>query len=128
ERILSENATAEKLVKATPSDGLLTLAGRPVSETAIDLIGGYLSDAETLGRRTAQMHLALASRDDIPAFAPEPITPHYQRSIYQTMSTQTVQTMQLLRRGAKDSREAQELLGRDAEIQQRFRALLDGKI
>ena len=31
--------------------------------------------AALLGRRTAQMHLALASSADLPAFAPEPITP-----------------------------------------------------
>ena len=34
----------------------------------------YLPRARTIGRRTAEMHLALASRDDIPEFAPEPIT------------------------------------------------------
>jgi maltose alpha-D-glucosyltransferase/alpha-amylase len=93
-----------------------------------ELIGGYLSDAELLGRRTAEMHLALASRDDIAAFAPEPFTPHYQRSIYQSMRTQAVQTMQLLRRRAKDNPEAQMVLAREAELQKRFRAVLDGRI
>jgi len=93
-----------------------------------DLIGGYLSDADLLGRRTAEMHLALASRDDIPAFAPEPFTPHYQRSIYQSMRTQAVQTLQLLRRRAKDIPEAQMVIAREAELQERFRAVLDGRI
>jgi len=93
-----------------------------------ELIGGYLSDAELLGRRTAEMHLALASRDDIPAFAPEPFTPHYQRSIYQSMRTQAVQTLQLLRRRAKDNPEAQMVVAREAELQKRFRAVLDGRI
>jgi len=93
-----------------------------------ELIGGYLSDAELLGRRTAEMHLALASRDDVAAFAPEPFTPHYQRSIYQSMRTQAVQTMQLLRRRAKDNPEAQMVLAREAELQKRFRAVLDGRI
>jgi maltose alpha-D-glucosyltransferase/alpha-amylase len=93
-----------------------------------DLIGGYLSDADLLGRRTAEMHLALASRDDIPAFAPEPFTPHYQRSIYQSMRTQAVQTLQLLRRRAKDIPEAQMVIAQEAELQERFRAVLDGRI
>jgi len=44
------------------------------------------------------------------------------------MRTQAVQAMQLLRRRAKDNAEAQELVARDAEIQQRFRGLLEGKI
>jgi len=35
----------------------------------------YLLRMETIGRRTAEMHVALASRDDLPDFAPEPITP-----------------------------------------------------
>jgi len=34
----------------------------------------YLLRMQTIGRRTAEMHLALASRDDIQDFAPEPIT------------------------------------------------------
>ena len=101
------------------------LSGEKVTE---QLFPDYLRDAETLGRRTAQMHLALASRDDIPAFAPEPITPHYQRSIYQHIRTQSVQALQLLRRKAKGIGEAEELLGREADLQKRIRTVLDGKI
>ena len=99
------------------------------SETpTIEMIGGYLADAELLGRRTAEMHRALASRDDIAAFAPEPFTPHYQRSIYQYVRTQAVQALQLLRRRARDLSDAQELLAREAELQQHIRAVLNGKI
>ena len=39
------------------------------------LVGPYLADAATLGRRTAEMHLALASDRDDPAFRPEPLAP-----------------------------------------------------
>jgi len=38
-----------------------------------DLIGGYRETAATLGRRTAEMHLALSSDLRDPAFAPEPM-------------------------------------------------------
>jgi maltose alpha-D-glucosyltransferase / alpha-amylase len=38
------------------------------------LMGPSLAAAETLGRRTAEMHLALASDSANPAFAPEPFT------------------------------------------------------
>jgi maltose alpha-D-glucosyltransferase/alpha-amylase len=95
---------------------------------AEEMIGPYLADAETLGRRTAQMHAALASRDDVAAFAPEPFTPHYQRSIYQSMRTQMVQVLQLLRRRAKGVADAEALLAREQEIQLRFRRVLDGRI
>jgi maltose alpha-D-glucosyltransferase / alpha-amylase len=111
DRILSDSNAAERMKH--PDD---------------ELIGGFLSNAELLGRRTAEMHLALASRDNVPAFVPEPFTPHYQRSVYQSMRTQAVQTMQLLRRRAKDNPEAQMLLAREAELQKRFRAVLDGRI
>src|SRR5439155_25834322 len=101
------------------------LSGEKVTD---DLIGGYLEDATTLGRRTAQMHLALASRDDIRAFAPEPITPHYQRSMYQHVRAQLVQTLQLARRKAKGVDQAEGLLKREADLQKRIRAVLDAKI
>ena len=41
---------------------------------ARDTIGGYLRNAETLGRRSAEMHLALAFDASNAAFAPEPFT------------------------------------------------------
>ncbi len=39
-----------------------------------EAIGPYLGDAATLGRRTAEMHLALASERTSPAFRPEALT------------------------------------------------------
>jgi maltose alpha-D-glucosyltransferase/alpha-amylase len=39
-----------------------------------ELIGGYLGSAEQLGRRTGEMHVALASDAGNPSFAPEPFT------------------------------------------------------
>jgi len=52
----------------------LELSERPTSQLARDHVGIYLDAAATLGRRTAELHLALASRTDDPAFAPEPMT------------------------------------------------------
>ena len=53
----------------------LELSEQPVSQMARDNLGIYLDAATTLGRRTAEMHLALASPSDDPAFAPEPLMP-----------------------------------------------------
>jgi maltose alpha-D-glucosyltransferase/alpha-amylase len=39
-----------------------------------EVVGGYLDVAETLGRRTAEMHLALAQDASVEAFAPEPFS------------------------------------------------------
>ena len=52
----------------------LDMADQPPSPIARDHVGLYLDSAATLGRRTAEMHLALASASNDPAFAPEPLT------------------------------------------------------
>jgi len=59
---------AEKLGNA------FDLSERPASQLGRDYIGIYLDSSATLGRRTAELHLALASATDDPAFAPEPLT------------------------------------------------------
>jgi maltose alpha-D-glucosyltransferase/alpha-amylase len=50
------------------------LAGRAPPPAALETIAGYLHAAATLGRRTAEMHLALASDKSNPDFAPERLT------------------------------------------------------
>src|SRR5688500_1263443 len=128
DHLLSDPAAAERVAKALPREDVFALASKPASDMARETIGGYLADAELLGVRTAQMHLALASRDDDRAFAPEPFTPHYQRSVYQSMRTQIVQTMQVLRRNAKDHPEYAELLDKEPLLHDRIREILSGKI
>jgi maltose alpha-D-glucosyltransferase / alpha-amylase len=54
--------------------------------------------ARLLGERLAELHLALSSPRAGAAFAPEPFTKLYQRSLYQTLRNRTQQTMQALRR------------------------------
>jgi maltose alpha-D-glucosyltransferase / alpha-amylase len=53
----------------------LELSGHPATQVARDYLGIYLDAASTLGRRTAELHLALAAPSDDPAFAPQPVTP-----------------------------------------------------
>ncbi len=62
-----ENASAE------PGDPL-ELSEHPDSRAAREHLGIYLDAAATLGRRTAELHLALAAPADDPAFAPEALT------------------------------------------------------
>jgi maltose alpha-D-glucosyltransferase/alpha-amylase len=126
--LLSDPSSAERVKSSSIGSSVLELARQPVPDAARELIGGYIADAELLGRRTAEMHLALASRDDIAAFAPEPFTPHYQRSIYQSMRTQLVQTLQLLRRSSVNQPDAEALVAKEEQLHQRFRAVLQGKI
>ena len=68
----------------------MDMVGELPSLLTYDLIGPFLGSAWLLGRRTAQLHLALGSRPDDPVFRPEPITRMYQRSLYQSMRSQAV--------------------------------------
>ena len=56
----------------------------------------YLHAAATLGRRTAEMHAALADDRADNAFASEPYTPTYQRSLFQSMRNTTRHAIQIL--------------------------------
>ncbi len=46
---------------------------------------GFYERVARLGQRTAEMHLALASDNTNPSFAPEYFTSNYQRSLYSTL-------------------------------------------
>jgi maltose alpha-D-glucosyltransferase/alpha-amylase len=59
-------------------------AGMPTSLHVV--VAPYLDAAELLGRRTAEMHLALASERTDPAFIPEPFTADFQRALEQSIS------------------------------------------
>jgi maltose alpha-D-glucosyltransferase/alpha-amylase len=50
------------------------MMARGPSDSAREHVGMYLDAAAVLGRRTAELHLALASPTKDPAFAPEPMT------------------------------------------------------
>src|ERR1700728_309571 len=54
--------------------GTLELSENPPTQVALDHLGLYLEAGAILGRRTAELHLALATPTDDPAFAPEPLT------------------------------------------------------
>jgi maltose alpha-D-glucosyltransferase/alpha-amylase len=52
-----------------------------------DVIQTYLEQAHVLGRRTAQLHTALASDTELPEFAPEPINAFYVREIHHALAS-----------------------------------------
>jgi maltose alpha-D-glucosyltransferase/alpha-amylase len=104
----------------------------PLPDAVAEAIGPFLDSAELLGRRTAELHHALAD-GATEAFAPEPFTTLYQRSVYQSMRSQVRPTLSMVRRSlAKfdgESRELSEaLLEREAEILDRFSAVRSHRI
>ena len=75
---------------------LVDLSEQEIPPEAQELLGSYLETARLMARRTAEMHIALSSGGD-PAFEPEPFTPMYQRSLYQSMRGQVREAMEELR-------------------------------
>jgi maltose alpha-D-glucosyltransferase/alpha-amylase len=69
---------------------------------ASDLIGPYLSRVRQLGRRTAELHLALASDSSDPAFAPEPYSGDFQQEFERSTRALTERTLGLLRQKRAD--------------------------
>lgn len=57
-----------------PAGRLQQAARRPIPPLAWQLLGRSLNDAELLGTRTAELHLALAMETADPHFAPEPFS------------------------------------------------------
>jgi maltose alpha-D-glucosyltransferase/alpha-amylase len=116
-----------------PHRPLLGMAKEKVPVQAKEMIGPYLESARLLGRRTGELHLALASKATDPEFAPEPFSTLYQRSIYQSMRNLTARIFQLLRarmphlpdqvRG-----EARKAMEYEDAIFARFHGLLERKI
>jgi maltose alpha-D-glucosyltransferase/alpha-amylase len=58
----------------TNGRSLFDLANTDTPLIVRETVGGYLETAATLGKRTAELHLALADNTQDPAFAPEPFT------------------------------------------------------
>jgi maltose alpha-D-glucosyltransferase/alpha-amylase len=82
---------------AVPRSLVQAAAAAELPEAAARTIGAYLESARLLGRRTAELHTALASDPLDAAFAPERITPQDQRSIYQSLSGLSMRSTELLR-------------------------------
>ena len=109
-------AVAHNLVQAS--------AAEP-PEVAVRTIGAYLDSARLLGRRTAELHRALASDPTDAAFAPERITAQDQRSIYQSVSGVSMRSTDLLRSQLKKLPEdAREDAKRVLELEPRIAGIL----
>ena len=108
---------------------LLDLVDRRTPDGIRDAIGDYLSAARLLGRRTAELHRVLATETEDTAFAPEPFTTLYQRSMYQSMRGLTRSVLHRLpRRLVRDVPELSRLLELEEAILRRFQDVMSLKI
>ena len=71
-----ETSAAASFPEEAPgsSRDAMDLSEQPPSKAAREHIGMYLESAAALGRKTAELHRALAAATDDPPFSPEPLT------------------------------------------------------
>ena len=62
----------EPPVEALIDAHVLDLSSAPTPPVVRDVAGPFIDTAQTLGRRTAELHIALTGQSDDPAFVPEP--------------------------------------------------------
>jgi maltose alpha-D-glucosyltransferase/alpha-amylase len=118
-----------------PPSGM-PLVGATENGTSADrwheLIGGYLETVRGIARRTAELHLTLASVRT-PAFIPEPFGKLYQRSVYQSMRNLTGRLCSRLTRErgelpAEVRPLAERLAATQNDLLKRFRSILDTEL
>ncbi len=100
----------------------------PASSTSpSETHGGFLTLAATLGRRTAELHLALAKTTGDPAFDPEPLTAGDVLTFKEKAANEAASTLELLRERVGQlplatQEQAQALLARSERLRTRILA------
>ncbi len=133
EKILTHNAIGQI------SPTLLGTITQPVSydETPHDikeLLEGTVAElVRLLGERTGEMHLALASGEEFPAFKPEDFSLHYQRSLFSSLTSLVRVAFQNLSKSIKKlpdevRQEAEEVLAMKDEILNVLKKIYSKKI
>ncbi|MGE5659973.1 MAG: maltose alpha-D-glucosyltransferase [Actinomycetota bacterium] len=131
ERVMAKQIEISEVQQ--PSYSLVSDLSVEMPELAREFIATYLTSAELLGQRTAELHLALASDLDNPDFSPENFTSFYQRSIYQYMRNLAGKSLLLLKKRllhlpSDTQKMAHILLNHPEQIMGRFRSILNLKI
>ncbi len=134
EEVLTRREVSAEPVQIPPLLPLLTLIQEEAMPAPVgQMIGAYVEMAHLLGQRTAELHGVLAQPTSNPAFAPEPFTPHYQRSLYQSLRNVIGRVFEALRTHRKRiPREVHELvrllLQQEEHLLQRERSLIDMRL
>jgi maltose alpha-D-glucosyltransferase/alpha-amylase len=135
--LVNETAPADVVIvhDAVPNDG--DLWGWVLDELALSIeqTGGFDVEhgtsawlAELLGRRTAELHIALAEPGDDASMAPTGFTLLWQRSLLQTLRNGVRATQRALRRAHVDAPGAAELLRPVDDVLARFDRLRAEKL
>jgi trehalose synthase-fused probable maltokinase len=111
--------------KADFGGSLWSMGLRQPVAAAEPLAGEDLRKIALLGRRTAELHLALASDTELAAFVPEPFTEKHQQSLRWSMRDLASRTCELLRHGLAKLPDdvqpaARDVLSQEARLLARF--------
>lgn len=90
-------ASTETPEANVPPAALLDMEDLGTSSSICESAGLSLEAAATLGRRTAELHLALAANVHNPAFAPEPFSDQDLETFVTLLRTEAVRSFKLLR-------------------------------
>jgi len=129
-----EHAATRSELPTIPDKHLVELADQAEADPlATEMIGAYLEAAHMIGRRVAELHLALLADQSDPDFAPENYSALYQRSVYQSMRNLFGRVMRLLasrmRAIPKETQPgAQALLDHRELISERFDSFLKHRL
>jgi maltose alpha-D-glucosyltransferase/alpha-amylase len=122
-----EHGLEEALAKASDEDelqqsprGLLTSDPWDL-EPAHPLVGPHMEWASLLGRRTAELHLALVSSRNNPAFVPEPLTAQDRQALFHGARSLTRQVLRDVASKGVTSTVVQRVLDKEEEIIDRLR-------
>jgi maltose alpha-D-glucosyltransferase/alpha-amylase len=135
---LNEKILASPDILTLPEDMMTYDSKSPynghVNPLLHEIFAGPLTEQiRLLGIRTAELHKALAARTDIAAFAPEPYSLHYQRSLFAGLKTLVRSAFQNqsenLEKLSPEVRDlAEEILARQPEILNRLKNIYRTKI
>ncbi len=123
---------AERNRVVVAGDHVVALIDETAPPLVADLLGPDVAAAEQLGRRTAELHLALCGHPEDPDFRVTPFTTLYQRSLYQSLRTEVRTLLRTAsgRSGVEDSTAAsvRDLLANEAALLARLQRVAAEKM
>ncbi len=133
ENVVTQKPIPELPAALLPNGSLVQLAAESPPSLADSSFGPFLESMALLGRRTAELHVALASETDLPQFGREPFSQLYQRSLYQAIRNLAGRTFTLLRqskgRVPDDIQEqVMTIAAREGQIFERLHRIVQRKI
>jgi maltose alpha-D-glucosyltransferase/alpha-amylase len=113
-----------------PPGKLLERARTAPPDAIVQHAGAYLDMVRLLGRRTAEMHAALATDAADPAFEPENFTPFSRRSLYQSLRNLSSRVIDavgetLPKLAEREASLARTLVDHERDVLERFRRIVD---